>query len=165
MSTNAPLDAERATPFVNGVGRLLRGLRASAGVAAAIDREIDRVAARLASRAYRRRAEFEIVIREAAPSVHAADIALADRALQGDPAAARAIRDQIEGLIVGRIHAQGLGAHEDELVGLAMSHFWRKLPRYAGKASLRTWAWTVTDRFLFNWMRDTKLAAQRFPSL
>lgn len=134
-------------------------LRAAPDVARALDALADSAAAQLAARAWRRRARFEILPREALPQ-HAEDVAIALRALQGDAGAAREIRTKIESLVIGRIHARGLGAHEYELLGLIMSRVWDKLALYHGKASLKTWAWRVTDNFLRNWIRDQKVQAR-----
>lgn len=164
-------DAAAMTPESNAARSLLRdlvaafgSLRAAPDVDRALDALAESAAAQLGARAWRRRARFEILPREALPQ-HADDVGIALRALQGDVGAARAVRAKVESLVIGRIHARGLGAHEHELLGLIMSRVWDKLSLYHGKASLQTWAWRVTDNFLRNWIRDQRVQARHLVPL
>lgn len=165
LDTSLPESASpRTAALLDGLSALFRRLHASATVAARLDVDATQASQRLAFRTARRRAAFEITTREALPG-HEADVALALRALQGDAAAVREVRAQVEGLVISRIHARGLGAYEDELLGLIMSRLWDKLALYKGRASLRTWSWTVADRFLRNWLRDRKVEWRRLATL
>jgi RNA polymerase sigma factor (sigma-70 family) len=89
-----------------------------------------------------------------AESQHAADLALAAQAMQGDAHAVDAVRLRVQAIVLSRIYGMGLGRHEDELLESIMDRIWDKLPSYRGQASLPTWAWAVASNYLRNWQRD-----------
>jgi RNA polymerase sigma factor (sigma-70 family) len=110
------------------------------------------IAADLARRARRRRAQFDLFLREAPPA-HVADLALAVKAQQGNRDAVLELRQRLEPVVLRRIYAYNLGWNEEELTELVFDRIWDRLPQYRGDGSLRGWAGTVTFNVLKNWIR------------
>ena len=147
--------------FLAAVVRVFGGLRAASAVAR-VDARLGAVAAELARRARRRRARFDLFLREAPPA-HGADLALAIKAQQGSESALVEIRRRLEPVVLKRIYAYGLGWNEADLVELVFARLWDKLATYRGQSSLRTWGATVSANALKNWMRAADAKPEHVP--
>lgn len=152
VSLQLPVDDER---FLHLLTRLFGGLPAPRDLAARWDAATASIAEALERRARRRRARFDLFLREAAPA-HVADLALAVRAQQGNADAVVEIRRLLQPVVVARVHGARLGWNEDELVHDALGRIFDKLGSYRGGASLRTWGGRVTQNYLLNWLRDSR---------
>lgn len=146
-------DSKSIDQFFSLVSRIYDALRLRSAVANSIDARAPEMAADLLRRTRRRRAAFDLYLREA-PSAYTEDFALAVRAQQGSTDSVLEIRRRLEPVVLKRIYAYNLGWNEEELVDLVFDRLTLKLPTYRGQASLRTWAGTLASNALKNWIRS-----------
>jgi RNA polymerase sigma factor (sigma-70 family) len=132
--------------------RVYDALRTAPSVVARLDARASAIAGDLARRARRRRAQFDLFLREAPPQ-HAEDLALAVKAQQGNGEAVREIRRRLEPVVVRRIYSYNLGWNEEDLVERVFGRVFDKIATYRGQASLRTWGAIVTLSVLKNYLR------------
>jgi len=160
--TDAAASGAGEERFLAALRRVFDTLRAAPPVVARLDARLADVAADLVRRARRRRARFDLVLREAPPE-HGTDLALALRAQQGSEAALVEIRRRLEPVVLKRIYAYGLGWNEADLLELVFARVWDKLPTFRGQASLRTWGATLSANALKNWMRANDAKPEHVP--
>jgi RNA polymerase sigma factor (sigma-70 family) len=132
---------------------VFNALRAGATIISRIDERASVIAAELARRARRRRAQFDLFLRDA-PEAYVADMALSVKAQQGNTAAVVEIRRLLEPVVIKRIYAYNLGWNEVDLVEMVFDRVWDKLSTYRGQAALRTWGGTLASNALKNWIRS-----------
>ena len=95
---------------------------------------------------------------ESSPA-HPDDLRLAAEALAGAPEARARIAERlacVHGILAARNAAFGRQLAKDELEDLAqdtLAVLWKKLPSFAGRASLETWCWRFCTLELMNALR------------
>ena len=96
------------------------------------------------------------------PSVHRADLALARRALAGDPASRDALAERLRCVprfLAVRNAALGRALGDEELADLAQDVLvllWTKLPSYVGRGSLETWTYRFCVLEILNFLRSLR---------